>query len=72
MRQVFNQMVNEAVERDDYVCTIDCTEPAHLSPNTMITPAEQHSTLLKARAPLREGRIRDQGVGGSNPLAPTI
>jgi hypothetical protein len=49
-----------------------CTQTTHLSPRSMILPAEGISIRLKTRAPLRETRIRDQEVGGSNPLAPTI
>jgi hypothetical protein len=44
---MFNQMFNEKIQRGDYFCTIVCTEVYHLSPNTVILPAEQSSILLK-------------------------
>jgi hypothetical protein len=69
---MLNQIFNEAIDRGDYLCANRCTESAQPSPNTMISSAERHSILLKTHTPQVEGRIRDQGVGGSNPLAPTI
>jgi hypothetical protein len=69
---MLDQLLNEAIERSDYLLHNRCTQLAHTHPNTIISSAARNSILLKARTPLREGRIRDQGVGGSNPLAPTI
>ena len=64
---MLTQIPNKAIRRDDYICTIDCTEPARLSPTTMISPTERDSIRLKTRLPHFDFRTANQKAGGSNP-----
>jgi hypothetical protein len=63
---MLNQIFNENNERGDYFCTIVCTDPAQLSPNTMISPTERDSILLKIHGTQNVIRTSNQRVGSSN------
>jgi hypothetical protein len=65
---MFNQMLTEKIQRSDYFCTIVCTELTHTSPNTVISPADRDSILLKIRGTQNVNRSTNQKVGGSTPL----
>src|SRR5450432_3135063 len=69
MNPTLNPMLNKASERGDYFCAIVCTELAHLGPNTMISPAERDTILLKTRGPQNVRRTVAPNVVGSNPMA---
>jgi hypothetical protein len=64
-------MFNEKIQRGDYFCTIDCTEVYHLSPNTVILPAEQSSILLKTHTTQKVIRSANQKVENSSPSGRT-
>jgi hypothetical protein len=64
--QKLNQNLSGAIERSDYFCTIDCTDVAQLGPNTVISPAQHHSNLLKTLGTQFVVLSSNQRVGSSN------